>query len=148
MAVDLAQVIPPLVRAKVDFILIGGMAGILHGSARVTFDVDLVYSLTSENIERLAGTLATHAPKLRDAPANLPFQWDAKTIQSGLKRKKSETVEWAVGQQAIRLRVNYGVTGALALQFKRHALTAERSQAVALSKYISEFCRSQFSVVR
>ena len=41
MAVDLAQVIPPLVRAKVDFILIGGMAAILHGSARVTFDVEL-----------------------------------------------------------------------------------------------------------
>ncbi len=36
MAVDLAQIIPPLVRARVDFILIGGMAGILHGSARVT----------------------------------------------------------------------------------------------------------------
>ena len=84
MAVDLAQVIPPLVRAKVDFILIGGMAGILHGSARVTFDVDLVYLRTPENIERLAGALATQAPKLRDAPANLPFQWDAKTIQSGL----------------------------------------------------------------
>jgi len=30
MAVDLAQVIPPLVRAKVDFILIGGMAAILQ----------------------------------------------------------------------------------------------------------------------
>jgi hypothetical protein len=42
MAVDLAQVIPPLVRAKLDFILIGGMAAILHGSARVTFDVDVV----------------------------------------------------------------------------------------------------------
>jgi len=41
MAVDLGQIIPPLVRAKVDFILIGGMAAILHGSARVTFDVDL-----------------------------------------------------------------------------------------------------------
>jgi hypothetical protein len=40
MAVDLAQIIPPLVRAKVDFILIGGMAAILHGSARVTFDVE------------------------------------------------------------------------------------------------------------
>src|SRR4030095_7775518 len=55
-----------------------------HGSARVTFDVDLVYSRTPENIERLAGALATHAPKLREAPADLPFQWDAKTIQSGL----------------------------------------------------------------
>jgi predicted nucleotidyltransferase len=84
MAVDLAQIIPPLVRAKVDFILIGGMAAILHGSARVTFDVDLVYSRTPENIEHLAAALAPHAPYLRDAPPNLPFAWDAKTICSGL----------------------------------------------------------------
>jgi hypothetical protein len=38
MAVDLAQIIPPLVRAQVDFILFGGMAAILHGAARVTFN--------------------------------------------------------------------------------------------------------------
>jgi hypothetical protein len=84
MAVDLAQIIPPLVRAKVDFILIGGMAAILHGSARVTFDVGLVYSRTHENIERLAAALAPHGPDLRDAPRGLPFTWDAKTIRSGL----------------------------------------------------------------
>jgi len=84
MAVDLAQVIPPLVEAKVDFILIGGMAAILHGSARVTFDVDVVYSRTPENIERLAAGLAPHQPYLREAPPGLPFTWDAKTIRSGL----------------------------------------------------------------
>jgi predicted nucleotidyltransferase len=84
MAVDLAQIIPPLVKAKVDFILIGGMAAILHGSARVTFDVDLVYSRSDENIQRLAGALAPHQPYLRAAPTGLPFEWDAKTISSGL----------------------------------------------------------------
>jgi hypothetical protein len=84
MAVDLAQIIPPLVREKVDFILIGGMAAILHGSARVTFDVDLIYSRKYENIERLAAALAPGVPYLRDAPPNLPFAWDAKTIRSGL----------------------------------------------------------------
>jgi hypothetical protein len=84
MAVDLAQIIPPLVRAKVDFILIGGMAAILHGSARVTFDVDLVYSRTDENIQRLTDALASHKPYLRGAPPDLPFAWDAKTIRSGL----------------------------------------------------------------
>lgn len=84
MAVDLAQIIPPLVRAKVDFILIGGMAAILHGSARVTFDVDLLYLRTHENIERLAAGLAPHHPYLRDAPEGLPFSWDAKTISGGL----------------------------------------------------------------
>jgi hypothetical protein len=84
MPVDLAQVIPPLVRAKVDFILIGGMAAILHGSARVTFDVDVVYSRTHDNIERLTTALAAHRPYLRNAPSGLPFAWDTKTIRSGL----------------------------------------------------------------
>ncbi|PYK16755.1 MAG: hypothetical protein DME55_11505 [Verrucomicrobia bacterium] len=84
MAVDLEQIIPPLVRARVDFILIGGMAAILHGSARVTFDVDVVYSRTDQNIERLAPALAPHGPHLRGAPRDLPFSWDAKTIRNGL----------------------------------------------------------------
>lgn len=92
MAVDLAQIIPPLVRAKVDFILIGGMAAILHGSARVTFDVDLVYSHTHENIERLAAALARHSPYLRDAPPNLPFAWDVKTIRNGLNFALTTTI--------------------------------------------------------
>ncbi len=52
------------------------MAAILHGSARVTFDV--------ENIERLAAALAPYQPYLRDAEPNLPFAWDAKTISGGL----------------------------------------------------------------
>jgi hypothetical protein len=84
MAVDLAQVIPPLVHAKLDFILIGGMAAILHGSARVTFDVDVVYSRTHDNIERLTTALAPHRPYLRNAPSGLPFAWDTKTIRNGL----------------------------------------------------------------
>ncbi|SRR6266567_3184661 len=84
MAVDLAQIIPPLTTAKIDFILIGGMAAILHGSARVTFDVDLVYSRTPANIERLADALAPYKPYLREAPAGLPFEWDARTIRNGL----------------------------------------------------------------
>jgi hypothetical protein len=84
MAVDLAQVIPPLVRAKVDFILIGGMAAILHGSARVTFDVDVVYSRTHDNIEHLTTALAPHRPYLRNAPSGLPFAWDTRTIRNGL----------------------------------------------------------------
>jgi hypothetical protein len=84
MAVDLGQIIPPLVRAKVDFILIGGMAAILHGSARVTLDVDFVYSRMREDIERIAAALAPHGPHLWDAPPGLPFAWDVRTISSGL----------------------------------------------------------------
>jgi hypothetical protein len=68
----------------VDFILIGGMAAILHGSARVTFDVDVVYSRAQGNIERLSEILSPFKPRLRGAPSDLPFTWDAKTIRNGL----------------------------------------------------------------
>jgi hypothetical protein len=68
----------------VDFILIGGMAAILHGSARVTFDVDVVYLRSRENIQRLADCLAHYKPYFREAPPGLPFTWDTKTIRSGL----------------------------------------------------------------
>ena len=50
----------------------------------MTFDVDLIYSRTLENIERLAAALAPYRPYLRDAEPNLPFAWDAKTIRGGL----------------------------------------------------------------
>ena len=84
MSVDLAQIIPPLVRAKIDFILIGGMAAILHGSARVTFDVDLVYNRSKGNLERLVKGLQPFAPSLRGAPAGLPFKLDLATLRNGL----------------------------------------------------------------
>ena len=69
---------------EVEFILIGGVAGVLHGAARATYDVDVVYNRTPENIEKLARALAPHKPYLRGAPPGLPFLFDAKTIERGL----------------------------------------------------------------
>src|SRR2546430_965177 len=84
MAVDLIQIVPVLVNSKVDFILIGGMAAILHGSARVTLDVDLVYDRSADNLERLAEVLGPLQPSLRDAPPGIPFKLDATTLRNGL----------------------------------------------------------------
>lgn len=39
---DFAGVIRTLVDARVDFIIVGGVAATVHGSARLTRDVDLV----------------------------------------------------------------------------------------------------------
>jgi hypothetical protein len=73
-----------LLEAGVEFIVVGGVAGVLHGAARVTYDVDVVYRRTPENMLRLAEALSHHAPYLRGAPAGLPFQWDAETLRQGL----------------------------------------------------------------
>src|SRR5260370_17043166 len=53
------------------------------GSARVTYDVDLCYGRTSENLERLATALATLNLTLRDAPAELKFRLDAQALALG-----------------------------------------------------------------
>ncbi len=42
----------------VDFVVIGGLAATFHGSARVTYDLDICYSRASANVRRLAAALA------------------------------------------------------------------------------------------
>lgn len=50
---EFAAVLKTLAEGRVDCILIGGAAGIVHGAARVTHDVDLVYGRTPQNLEAL-----------------------------------------------------------------------------------------------
>jgi predicted nucleotidyltransferase len=81
---DLPALVAALDDAGVRFIVIGGMAGIAHGAARVTFDVDCVYSREPDNLHRLASALAGFRPRLRDAPPGLPFRLDEPTMRAGL----------------------------------------------------------------
>jgi hypothetical protein len=77
----------PLLRALsqqgVDFVVVGGMAGLAHGSAYPTYDLDIAYARDRENIERLAQALQAIGVTLRGAPADLPFQLDARTLENG-----------------------------------------------------------------
>ena len=57
VSAEFEKLLPVLVNGGVDFILIGGVAGVVHGSARATYAVDLVYSLTDEDIKRLVTAL-------------------------------------------------------------------------------------------
>lgn len=78
------ELLPLLVRNGVRFIVVGGAAAIAHGSARLTFDVDIVYARDADNIRQLVSALQDHQPYLRGAPPGLPFRWDERTIQAGL----------------------------------------------------------------
>jgi hypothetical protein len=81
---DFGAVLGALGDAGVEFIVVGGLAAVVHGSARVTQDVDVVYSRTPENIARLVRALAPHEPYLRGAPPGLPFRWNEETVRRGL----------------------------------------------------------------
>ncbi len=81
---DFAILLAALDDGDVAFIIVGGLAATIHGSSRLTQDVDIVYERSDETIERLVRALAPHNPYLRDAPPGLPFVWSAETLRRGL----------------------------------------------------------------
>jgi hypothetical protein len=53
MTTDFGGLLRALASAHVDFILVGGLAAAAHGAARATYDVDVVYARTRDNLTRL-----------------------------------------------------------------------------------------------
>jgi hypothetical protein len=53
----LADVFATLARHRVEFVVVGGMAGALQGAPVQTFDIELVYARDEVNITRLLGAL-------------------------------------------------------------------------------------------
>jgi hypothetical protein len=49
-----------LANARVEFVLVGGVAVTLHGYARLTEDVGILIARTPENVARLLGCLASY----------------------------------------------------------------------------------------
>lgn len=72
-----------LVEHNVDFVLIGGLAGIARGSSYPTYDIDIAYARDMENLKRLASALRELGATLRGAPADVPFRLDARTLKAG-----------------------------------------------------------------
>jgi hypothetical protein len=80
---DFRRLLEALCQSEVQFI-VGGVAATLHGSARLTQDVDVVYRRDPENLARVARALAPLSPYLRGTPAGLPFRLDEQTLAAGL----------------------------------------------------------------
>jgi hypothetical protein len=58
---------------QVKYVLVGGMACVLHGTQVVTQDVDICAPLTMENISRLLTALANAHPRFRMTPDLRPL---------------------------------------------------------------------------
>lgn len=82
--VNFAALLEQLLAQKVEFILVGGVAGNLLGAARATYDVDIVYRRTAPNLTRLVEALSPVQPYLRGASPGLPFVFDIATLERGL----------------------------------------------------------------
>jgi predicted nucleotidyltransferase len=76
------QIIAALVVAGVRFVVVGGVAATLHGSARLTNDLDLCYDPAPDNLEELARLLRSWHAYLREVEPGLPFTLDVCALRT------------------------------------------------------------------
>jgi hypothetical protein len=72
-----------LLEHRVQFIVIGGFGAQLRGSPSLTGDTDVCYARDDGNLGRLAKALRKLNATLREAPEDVPFLLDAKTLKMG-----------------------------------------------------------------
>jgi predicted nucleotidyltransferase len=80
---DVKRILTALEESGVRFVLVGGLAVIIHGSDRSTLDMDIVYDRRDQNVSALVDAVRALKPLLRTKDGGVPFLWDAKTVKNG-----------------------------------------------------------------
>jgi predicted nucleotidyltransferase len=65
----------------VDFVVIGGIAAVLHGSAQNTFDLDICFAADAGNLRALGDVLQELHARLKGVDDDVPFVPDADTLR-------------------------------------------------------------------
>jgi hypothetical protein len=77
-----ASMLGGLTKKKIRFVVIGGVAAAVHGSSRVTNDLDICYDATDRgSVAALAALLAKWKGYLRGVEKSLPFIMDERTLR-------------------------------------------------------------------
>lgn len=71
---DLTDIIERLVKHDVDFVLVGGLAAVTHGSSMTTQDIDICCNFSPENLLRIQSSLADLNPVHRMTSNRIPLQ--------------------------------------------------------------------------
>jgi hypothetical protein len=72
-----------LAEHNVRYVIVGGLAAVVHGASRATFDIDIVPEWTNENLDHLAAALRATNARLR-VPAGtdaIAFPIDANSLR-------------------------------------------------------------------
>jgi hypothetical protein len=65
----------------VDFVVVGGFAAVIHGSPRLTQDLDVTYADDEANLRALGEALQDLEARLRDVEDDLPFVPDERALR-------------------------------------------------------------------
>ncbi|MXY23641.1 MAG: hypothetical protein F4Y45_03855 [Acidobacteria bacterium] len=128
---DPAAVLAVLHDADVRFVLIGGMAAVLHGDVGVTVDIDIAPAYDPDNLERLAAALRALEARIRadGVPEGLPFDCSA-----GFLRKSGPDALLSLTTRAGALDVAFIPAGTTGYEdLKRDAVTMEPARGLSIS---------------
>lgn len=76
------EILAALVAHGIRFVVIGGVAATIHGSARLTNDIDICYDTGPDNLKRLVRLLAGWHAYLRGVEPGLPFVMDVRAVRT------------------------------------------------------------------
>ncbi len=76
------EIIAALVGAGIRFVVVGGVAAAIQGSARLTNDIDVCYDTAPENLEKLVRLLRSWHAYLREVEPGLPFVLDVRALRA------------------------------------------------------------------
>jgi hypothetical protein len=78
----LVALLKALTEGGVEFVIVGGIAAVAHGSPQVTQDLDIAYAADESNLERLGAVLVGLGATLRGVTDDVPFVPDGRTLRS------------------------------------------------------------------
>jgi hypothetical protein len=133
-----AALVTALVAANVEFIVIGGVAAILHGVSRVTSDLDISAPLDRDNLQRLLSALEPHRPVHATRP-------DLKLLDEPLERLSTFRlllIETNLGRLDVLPRVepigDYGALRSVEMSLGGHVVRViERTQLITVKESLS-----------
>ena len=80
--VDASSILGVLTVAGVDFVVIGGIAAVLHGSARVTQDLDVCFGTSPGNLRALGRALTELEARPSGTEDAIPFVPDERSLRA------------------------------------------------------------------
>ncbi|HVO74508.1 MAG TPA: hypothetical protein VMT35_10835 [Ignavibacteriaceae bacterium] len=81
---DFRAVLIALRSSEVEFVIIGGVAGVIHGSSYITNDLDICYARNKRNLEKISKCFEPLHTKLRGISEAIPFVLDTNTLKNGM----------------------------------------------------------------
>jgi predicted nucleotidyltransferase len=101
---QLERLLRHLTGRGIDFVVIGGIAAALLGSAHDTFDLDICPATDSENLDQLGSALLELDVRLRGIEESVPFVPDG----ASLARMEILTLETSAGPLDVLMRPEGG----------------------------------------